>query len=205
MNWDNYLLEEKAPYGTFAHLGVFEGAVRGIFDLSELPEDTIFLELSTPLKKFKLKYTNLSLLIGNDKIESIRVNDIDEERISVFSTMPNLKHLHISINQQDEIPSLSSLKSVEILILANIKRMQNIDFVQNMKNLKTLYMYGVNNLYDLTPIATLVNLQELYIDHGKMSGTGKAVKSINSLKALTQLKYLRLVVAIEEKLSLIHI
>lgn len=33
MNWDNYLLEEKAPCGAIAHLGVLEGNVSGIYDL----------------------------------------------------------------------------------------------------------------------------------------------------------------------------
>ena len=46
MNWNNYLLEKKAPYGDYAHLGVLEGAVSGIFDLSTIPTDTKILEMS---------------------------------------------------------------------------------------------------------------------------------------------------------------
>lgn len=201
MNWDNYLLEKKAPYGEYAHLGVLKGSVFGIYDLSEVPNDTIVLGLSTPLKKFKINYTNFSALIGNDKIEAITLDYLDQERISVFSTLPNLKYLQISINKQDEIPDLSSLESIEVLILANIKKIQNIDFLKNMKNLKTLYIYEINNLYDLTPISTLTSLEELVIDHGKMSGTGKSIKSISPLKSLTHLKYLRLAVKIEDQSS----
>ncbi|ABQ06359.1 leucine-rich repeat domain-containing protein [Flavobacterium johnsoniae] len=201
MNWDNYLLEEKAPYGEYAHLGVLDGSVFGIYDLSKVPNDTIVLGLSTPLKKFKINYTNFSALIGNDKIEAITLDYLDQERISVFSTLPNLKYLQISINKQDEIPDLSSLESIEVLILANIKKIQNIDFLKNMKNLKTLYIYEINNLYDLTPISTIISLEELVIDHGKMSGTGKSIKSISPLKSLTNLKYLRLAVKIEDQSS----
>ncbi|SHL97383.1 hypothetical protein [Flavobacterium chilense] len=207
MNWNNYLLEGKAPSGDFAHLGSYKDAIRGIFDLSEIPKDTVFLEMSTPLKKFKLKYTNLSSLKENDKIEAISLGDIDEERISVFSTISNLKYLKLSINQQDKIPDLSSLKSVEVLVLANIKKVQNIDFLTGMKSLKTLYIFGINNLYDLTPISSLINLQELFIHHGKISGTGKLIKSISPLKSLTELKYLYLNIAFEEKkvdLSLLY-
>ncbi|MHC0440341.1 leucine-rich repeat domain-containing protein [Flavobacterium sp. 3-210] len=201
MNWDNYLLEEKAPYGEIAHLGVLEGNVSEIYDLSKVDNDTRVLSLSTPPKKIKKTYTNFSSLIGNEKIEAICVNDIDKERISVFSTLPNLKYLQISVNRQEEIPDLSSLKSIEVLILANMTRIQNIDFVRNMKNLKTLYIYEINNLYDLTPISTLINLQELAVDHGKMSGTGKGIKSITPLKLLEQLKYLRLSITIEDESS----
>lgn len=199
MNWNNYLLEEKAPNGTYAHLGVLEGIVTAPFNLSELPTDTRIVSLSTPAKKFKLQYSNISSLRGNNNIEAISLNDIDEERLAVFATLPNFKYLQISNNQQNEIPNLSSLKSLEVLILANLKKVENIDFITGMKSLKTLYIYGVNNFYDLAPISDLTNLEELFIDHGKMSGTGKEVKSIEPLSALTQLKYLHLSVLFEGK------
>ncbi|RWX02220.1 leucine-rich repeat domain-containing protein [Flavobacterium cerinum] len=199
MNWNKYLSDNKAPYGALAHLGVLNGEIGGIYDLSQLPKDARNLSLSTPLKKSKLKYTNFSSLIGNDKIEAISLNDIDEARLSVFSTLPNLKYLQISNNQQTEIPDLSCLKPVEVLILASIKKVENIDFVIGMKNLKTLYIYGITNLYDITPIANLTTLEELSLNHGKMSGTGKAIKGIEPLAELTNLHYLRLSLVVENK------
>ncbi|MGE9314776.1 hypothetical protein ACLOAU_24175 [Niabella sp. CJ426] len=199
MNWDNYLLEEKAPGGAIAHLGILDGTINAPFDLSALPVDAHIVSMSTPLKKFKLGYTNLSSLKGNNQIEAISVNDIDEERLAVFATLPHLKYLQISVNSQNEIPDLSALQSLEVLILANIKKVENIHFIEKLKSLKTLYIYGFNNLYDLSPIAGLTGLKELCIDHGKMSGTGKPVKSIEPLTALTQLQYLRLGVTIGEK------
>lgn len=199
MNWDDYLLEEKAPDGAIAHLGVLDGTINAPFDLSALPVDTHILSMSTPLKKFKLRYTNLPSLIGNNQIEAISVNDIDEERLAVFASLPHLKYLQISVNQQYEIPDLSVLRSLEVLILANIKKIENISFIEKLESLKTLYIYGINNLYHLSPIARLTGLKELSIDHGKMSGTGKSVKSIDPLKELNQLQYLRLSIAIEDK------
>ena len=129
MNWNNYLLEKKSPVGDYAHLGVFEGAVRGIFDLSTIPTDTKILEMSTPLKKFKLKYTNLSALKNNTNIEAIILGEINDERVAVFSTLPNLKYLHISINKQTELPDLSPLKNLEVLILSSIMKVENINFL----------------------------------------------------------------------------
>ena len=180
-------------------MGILEGMVTTPFDLSELPDDTKYVSMSITLKKFKLEYSNLTSLSGNKSIEAISINDIDEERLAMFATLPNLKYLQISTNQQKEIPNLSFLKSLEVLILANFKKVENIHFVAGMKNLKTLYIYGINNLYDLAPISDLTNLEELFIDHGKMSGTGKSVKSIEPLNVLTQLKYLHLSIAFEEK------
>lgn len=199
MNWDNYLLESKTPAGTYAHLGVLEGQVTAPFDLSVLPADTKILGMSTPLKKFKLHYSNLSTLSGNTTIEALSVNDLDQERLDVIASWPNLKYLQISNNQQEEIPDLSSLKSLEVLVLANIKKVADIDFLKGLQSLKTLYIYGINNLYDLTPIANLSHLKELFIDHGKMSGTGKPVKSLAPLSALEQLQYLHIMITTEEK------
>ncbi len=199
MNWDNYLLEEKAPNGTFAHLGVLDGTISAPFDLSGVPSDARILSISTPLKKFKLQYSNLSSLSGNKRIEAISLNDINEDRLAVFATLPNLKYLQISVNQQNEIPDLSALQSLEVLVLASIKKAENIDFVKNLGKLKTLYIYGITHLYDLSPISRLTSLQELFIDHGKMSGKGNPIKSIDPLKTLSQLQYLHLSITTEEK------
>ncbi len=199
MNWNNYLTEEKSPVTGFAHLGVLEGTVSGIFDLSTLPEDTKILEMSTPLKKFRLTYTNLAALKGNPAIEAINLGEMDEERLAVFSTLPNLKYLHISVNKQNEIPNLAGLKNLEVLILSGIKKVENINFLQGLTHLKTLYIYELNNLYDLTPLSSLSNLEELHLDHGKMSGTGQAVKSMEPLAKLTNLKYLAFILNVEKK------
>lgn len=199
MNWNNYLTEQKSPVAGFAHLGFMEGSVSGIFDLSTLPEGTKILEMSTPLKKFRLKYTNLAALKGNSVIEAIMLGEMDDERLAVFSTLPNLKYLHISINTQNEIPNLAGLKKLEVLILSGIKKVENISFLQGMTHLKTLYIYGLNNLYDLTPLSSLTNLEELYLDHGKMSGTGQQVKSMEPIAKLTNLKYLVFSLNVEKK------
>lgn len=199
MNWNNYLTEQKSPVAGFAHLGVMEGTVSGIFDLSTLPEGTKILEMSTPLKKFKLTYTNLAALKGNSVIEAISLGEMDEERLAVFSTLPNLKYLHISINRQNEIPNLAGLKKLEVLILSGIKKVENINFLQGLTHLKTLYIYELNSLYDLSPLSSLTNLEELYLDHGKMSGTGQAVKSMEPIAKLTNLKYLAFILNVEKK------
>lgn len=199
MNWDNYLLEQKSPVADYAHLGVFKGAVGGIFDLSTIPNDTKILEMSTPLKKFKLTYTNLSSLNANKNIEAIILGEIDNERVSVFSTLPNLKYLHIGINKQNEIPDLSPLKNLQVLVLSSIKKVENIDFLRGLTNLKTLYIHEINNLYDLEPLSCLTNLEELFLDHGKMSGTGLSVKSMEPVSKLTNLKYLAFILNVEKK------
>lgn len=199
MNWDNYLLQQKSPVANYAHLGVFKGAVRGIFDLSTIPTDTKILEMSTPLKKFKLTYTNLSSLNGNKNIEAIILGEIDDERVNVFSTLPNLKYLQISVNKQNEIPDLSPLKNLQVLVLSGIKKVENIDFLKGLTNLKTLYIHEINNLYDLEPLSCLTNLEELFLDHGKMSGTGQSVKSMEPISKLTNLKYLAFILNVEKK------
>lgn len=92
-------------------MGVFKGAVGGIFDLSTIPTDTKILDMSTPLKKFKLTYTNISSLNANKNIEAIRLGEIDDERVNVFSTLPNLKYLHVTVNKQNSIRLIAFEKS----------------------------------------------------------------------------------------------
>lgn len=199
MDWSNYLLEEKAPLGSYAHLGVLAGEVGGIYNLLELPPQTKALSMTTPIKKSKLKFTNLEALAGNEHIEAISLTDIDDERVAVFSSLPNLKYLKISFTKESEIPSLSPLKSLKVLILANMTKISNIDFIRGLDGLKTLYIYGVNNLYNLMPLSTLTGLEELSLDHGKMSGVGKPVKSLQPISELVHLKYLSICLSVEGK------
>ncbi|MDR1179841.1 MAG: hypothetical protein LBK44_04990, partial [Spirochaetales bacterium] len=197
MDWNNYLLENKSPGGVYAHLGVIDGTVGSVFDLSKLPGSAKIIELTDRLKKFKLKYTNYAALEGNKNIEGIILNHIDDERFSILSALPNLKYLDISFNRQEEIPVLPFLRSLEVLILANMTKIKNIDFIKNLRNLRTLYIYGINNLYDLEPLASLTSLRELSLHHGKMSGTGTAVKSMEPIGELTELKYLSFCLNVE--------
>lgn len=199
MNWNHYLLEKKSPSPPWAHLGVIDGLVSGIFDLSQIPKGTKALSLCMPLKKFKLSYTNWEILIGNIEIEAIELNEVTEWHISLLSTLPNLKYLQISVNKQEDIPDLSSLTSLEVLILASIKKAKDINFLSKLKNLKTLYICDFNNLYDLSPISYLKKLEELSLSNGGMSGVGRPVNSMKPLASLTELEYLSFSLTVEGK------
>ena len=113
--------------------------------------------------------------------------------------MPNLKYLHLSVNKQNEIPDLSPLKNIQVLVLSSIKKVENIDFLKGLTNLKTLYIHEINNLYDLEPLSSLTNLEELFLDHGKMSGTGQSVKTMEPISRLNNLKYLAFILNVEKK------
>lgn len=199
MDWNNYLSDEKCPSPPYAHLGVLEGEVWGYYDLSQVPKGTKVLSLSTPLKRTKLSYSNWNALRNNDEIEAIKLGDIDEERIDVLSSLPNLKYLEISCNKQNEFPDLFTLKSLQILLLSNITRVDNIEFLKRLSNLKTLYICDLNHLYYLSPIAELRSLQELFLSNGGMCGVGKPVKSMEPLSRLLELEYLHFGVTVENR------
>lgn len=198
MNWTNYLLEKKSPIGYYAHLGCFDDEISAPFNLSELDANVCKINISTPLKKFKLNYSNWESLANNPNIEAITIQDLDQERLSVFATLPNLKYLQISINKQENLPNLSSLKNLEVLILANIMKVQNINFLDGLDSLKTLYIYGVKGMKDIEVISNLKSLQELSLNHGKLSGTGIPIRNIEPISKLTQLKYLDLIIDIKD-------
>ena len=88
---------------------------------------------------------------------------------------------------------------MQVLVLANITRVDNIEFLKRLSNLKTLYIKDLNHLYDLSPIAELRSLQELFLSNGGMCGVGKPVKSMEPLSCLLELEYLNLEVTIENR------
>lgn len=75
--------------------------------------------------------------------------------------------------------------------------------------MKTLYICDLNHLYDLSPIAELSGLQELFLSNGGMSGVGKPVKSMDPLSRLLELEYLHFGVTVENRnydiSSLLHL
>lgn len=88
---------------------------------------------------------------------------------------------------------------MQILVLANIKRVDNIEFLKGLSDLKTLYIADLNHLYDLSPIAELRSLQELFLPNGGMCGVGKPVKSMEPLSRLLELEYLHFCVTVENR------
>lgn len=142
---------------------------------------------------------NYESLAGSQMIEGIYLTDLDEERLHIFSTLPNLKYLKISSGKMGDIPNLSCLHSLEVLILANLPQLKDLNFLIGLQNLQTLYIYGMNHLYDLTALTTLSNIKELSLNHGRMSGTGNPVKSFEPVGELMRLEYLSLILALENK------
>lgn len=192
MNWSNYLLENKSPISGFAHLGVLEGTIEE-FDFEKLPKDAKIISISTPLKASKLKYMNWEALIGNESIEAITgVDFLDEERLKIFETLPNLKYLELSFMKQEEIPSLERLKHLEVLIISNLKKAERLDFLANHKSLKTLYIYNLKKFTDFSPIGTLSQLEELALYSDINEKNKKLDAPLAFLEGLENLKFLHI-------------
>ena len=199
MDWNNYLLDEKCPSPPYAHLGMLNGEVWGYWDLSQIPQGTKILSLPTPLKKTRLSYSNWDALTGNTKIEAIRIDCVDSERIEILSSLPNLRYLEIRNNKQPVLPDLSLLTNLKVLVLADIQKNNNLDFVVGLKHLKTLYIYNMKHLYDLSPLSELQNLKELLISKGGITDVGKPVKSMEPIGNLLNLEYLHFSVTVENR------
>ena len=197
MNWNNYLLDKKAPVSSFSHLSIIKEAVKGVYDLSDFAAKTHIAVLYTSSKKFILKYANYDSLAENAEIEGVYLDYIDNNRLSILSSLPNLKYLQISSSRQEDVPDLSPLKTLDVLVLANMMKLRDIECVKRLENLKTLSLYGINKLYDLTPLSNLISLQELSIHHGKTSSKGNPVNSMEPLGKLTRLKYLEFHLIVE--------
>lgn len=201
MDFSNYLLESKAPEGKNAELGQVNNCMSGICDLSQVPKGTTAISLTTPLKKSKLFYSNWNALAQTDSIESVYITDLDEGRVSSLAALPNLRYLNISFNKQEILPAISSLDSLEVLVLYSIRKAPDLKFLAGLPSLKTLYIQEFRHLSDLTPLEALPQLQELHINLFPISGgyIGEKIKSLQPLSTMKRLVYLCLNIQMENK------
>lgn len=121
------------------------------------------------------------------------------ENLKLLSSLPNLKYLKISNNKQETILDLATLQHLEVLILSDITKVADLNFLSSLDHLKTLYIRDMKQLYDLSFLSNMANLQESFLSNGGMSGVGKPVKSISPLSSLQQLQYLHFALTIEHK------
>ncbi|MCA9036368.1 MAG: hypothetical protein KDA91_14635 [Planctomycetaceae bacterium] len=116
-----------------------------------------------------------------------------------LSKLPLLQHIQFTLPKTPAIPSLRILNGIRTLVLLCNRHQDSLTFLRGLKSLRSLCVSEAVQVSDLTPIGSLNNLQELYID-GSMSSSGK-VRSFAPLAKLTDLRFAVLMVRSEEKTS----
>ena len=126
---------------------------------------------------------NLSGLSVLTNLKSLTLNNcgINSGKISVLSSMPNLKALDLSDNSLDDISCLSEFSKAEYISLRN-NFISDITPLLAFENLIYLDLSG-NPLGNITAIGLLPKLKALTLSNCKLSD----ISPLKSLKSLTHL------------------
>lgn len=125
--------------------------------------------------------------------------ELRKDWLKPLSKLPNLEHVQFTLPKTADIPSLKVLDGIHTLVLICNRHQTNLKFLRGLKSLRALCVSEANGVTELNPIASLTNLQEIYID-GSVGGSGK-VQSFAPLAKLQDLRFSVLLVRSMEKSS----
>ncbi len=125
--------------------------------------------------------------------------ELRQEYIKPLSQLQHLEHVQFTLPKSEKIPSLKKLDGICTLVMLCNRHQQNLNCLRGLKSLRSLCVSEANSVTELNPLATLTNLQELYID-GSVGGIGK-VRSFAPLAKLEDLRFAVLLVRSLEKRS----
>ena len=144
------------------------------------------------LSIYTVLYTPFSFKTIQDmnKLKHLVVRSASFDDFSAISNLTELTHLDLQLThlREDDLSPLSNLKKLEYLDLSH-DGVYNISFLSGLTELKYLYLNncnahsGFDYISDITPIAGLVNLEELEISYAR-------IKTFADLSRLTKLKRL---------------
>lgn len=125
--------------------------------------------------------------------------ELHKDWLKPLSRLPNLEHVQLTLPKTADIPSLKALDGIHTLVLICNRQQTHLNFLRGLKSLRALCVSEACSVTELNPIASLKNLQEIYID-GSTSGIGK-VQSFAPLAKLQDLRFAVLLVRSMEKSS----
>lgn len=173
-------------YSDVKNLKQLDAIARGIEDLTGL-ENLKELE-KLGLWSNKIGNSQLVHLKGltNLKFLDLAANKFTYIPANSFEGMSKLEELVLDENQITEIhkDAFNGLESLTSLLLEE-NRISNIDCVKKLNKLNTLFIRNNKYISDLTPLANLVNLKELWANDNNIS-------NINALYNLTELEWIEL-------------
>jgi hypothetical protein len=130
--------------------------------------------------------------------------ELRRDWLKPLSQLPHLEHVQFTLPKTAQVPSLKVFDGIRTLVLMCNRHQENLNCLRGLKSLQSLCLSEANSVADLNPIASLTNLQELYID-GSVGGSGK-VRSFAPLSKLQDLRFAVLLVrSMEERSPLRHL
>ncbi len=176
------------PY-TITIKGGWDHPYLGVYDDEISVHDFADLDENAELINFNAKVKNLHLLPNFKSIRFVGIGSVTPELITLLSKLPRLEVLKISNCKDESWPSFKPLAALKYLILYNIKKITNLDFLKNMSQLESLLLSEVLKLNDISALKTTPNIREL-LQEGSLHGQNSKLPNAEALFALTKLEYL---------------
>lgn len=176
-----FSVKATAPY-----LGPFPGMVH-CTDIEELPRSAKFVSLGRGCR-------NIDRLPTRKRLQRVHT-ELSEDLVEHLADLPNLRYVQFRLPRSDSIPRLSPLTQIQTLVLKCNKHQSSLNFLKGLENLHSLCVSEAMGVSRLTPISSLIELRELYID-GTISKRN-TIQSLAPIGKLASLRYAVLLLRVE--------
>lgn len=100
-------------------------------------------------------------------LEQLELAGLKHQHYTSGEALENLKYLTLHQTAIDDLSMLKECRSLEHLVLTNMRKLTDISFLKDIKTLKYLRIESVNQVTDFSPLLDLPNLQMLLILNSK--------------------------------------
>lgn len=194
------LNENQIRYG-FNHIHNYPKDIKKLVEFSEYNGENALTINCTQLDedykpKDKKRIVNewIEFFIKNpDKFLELRFGTrVSQELFNAICTQKNLKKLHIKWGVYPDISKISNLTNLEYLHLGSGAGIKSIEAISKLKNLVALSVENYQKIDDYSPFANLKKLESLSIEGDFAAPRILNIKSLDFLKDMPQLRFLRL-------------
>lgn len=133
------------------------------------------------------------------RLRKLSLSSMKEDVLPLLVKMKSLEVLSVAFCNYDDLSPLAKLSKLKCLLLGPLRKVTSLEFLHSMTGLRALEMSDLTRAPDLTPLASLRNLEELTIETAGMGGKQVKVKSLDPIGELGKLKWLRIRVISEDK------
>lgn len=196
----NHLSKKEIQYG-FNHIHNFPKDIKKVVELSEYNGENALTINCTQLDdnykpKDKKRIVNewIDFLTNNpDTFSELRFGTrMSQELFNAVCQQKNLKKLHIKWGVYPDISKISNLTHLQHLRLGSGVSIESIEPISKLENLLALSVENYQKVDDYSLFSNLKKLESLSIEGDFASPRILNIKSLDFLKEMPQLRFLRL-------------
>lgn len=196
----NHLSKKEIQYG-FNHIHNFPKDIKKVVELSEYNGENALTINCTQLDdnykpKDKKRIVNewIDFLSNNpDTFSELRFGTrMSQELFNAVCQQKNLKKLHIKWGVYPDISKISNLTHLQYLRLGSGVSIESIEPISKLENLLALSVENYQKVDDYSLFSNLKKLESLSIEGDFASPRILNIKSLDFLKEMPQLRFLRL-------------